>query len=48
MDEALRLTPLIDDFLRQSKGDRSGFLESFDRLNQALSGSPPIGSPSVG
>jgi flagellum-specific ATP synthase len=48
VDEALRLTPLIDDFLRQSKGDRTGFLESFDRLNRALSGSPPAASPLSG
>ena len=27
VDEALRLTPLIDEFLRQSKGDRSGLME---------------------
>jgi flagellum-specific ATP synthase len=40
VDEALRLTPLIDAFLRQSKGDRSGFLESFERLDRALSGLP--------
>jgi flagellum-specific ATP synthase len=45
VDEALRLTPLIDEFLRQAKGDRSGFLESFDRLNRLLSASPPETSP---
>jgi flagellum-specific ATP synthase len=45
VDEALRLTPLIDDFLRQSKGDRTGFLESFERLNRALSGVPGDDSP---
>ena len=39
VDEALRLTPLIEAFLTQAKGDRSGFAESFDRLNLALSGS---------
>jgi flagellum-specific ATP synthase len=44
VDEALRLTPLIDEFLRQSKGDRSGFLESFERLDRALSGLPRDGS----
>jgi flagellum-specific ATP synthase len=38
VDEALRLTPLIDDFLRQSKGDRTGFEESFDRLGRILGG----------
>jgi hypothetical protein len=32
----LRLTPAIEDFLRQAPGDRSGFDESFQRLNQAL------------
>jgi flagellum-specific ATP synthase len=36
VDEALRLTPLIDDFLRQVKGDRTGFLDAFDRLRQTL------------
>jgi flagellum-specific ATP synthase len=39
VDEALRLTPRIEDFLRQAKGDRSGFEESFALLEQALSGS---------
>jgi flagellum-specific ATP synthase len=38
VDEALRLTPAIEDFLRQSPGDRSGFPEAFQRLNQALGG----------
>jgi flagellum-specific ATP synthase len=38
VDEALRLTPAIDDFLRQSPGDRSGFGESFQRLTRALAG----------
>jgi flagellum-specific ATP synthase len=38
VDEALQLTPLIEDFLRQAKGDRCGFEDSFDRLEQALSG----------
>jgi flagellum-specific ATP synthase len=38
VDEALRLTPEIEDFLRQAPGDRSGFAESFERLNQALGG----------
>jgi flagellum-specific ATP synthase len=38
VDEALRLTPAIEDFLRQAPGDRTGFLESFERLNQALGG----------
>jgi flagellum-specific ATP synthase len=36
VDEALRLTPAIENFLRQAPGDRSGFLESFERLTQAL------------
>jgi flagellum-specific ATP synthase len=36
VDEALRLTPAIEDFLRQAPGDRSGFLESFERLKLAL------------
>jgi flagellum-specific ATP synthase len=44
VDEALRLTPLIEDFLRQGKGDRTGFAESFERLNRALAGSPAGGS----
>ena len=38
VDEALRLTPAIEEFLRQSPGDRSGFGESFERLNAALAG----------
>jgi flagellum-specific ATP synthase len=38
VDEALRLTPAIEAVLRQSPGDRSSFLESFQRLNQALAG----------
>jgi flagellum-specific ATP synthase len=38
VDEALRLAPAIDAFLRQAPGDRSEFLESFERLNQALGG----------
>jgi flagellum-specific ATP synthase len=36
VDEALRLAPAIDEFLRQAPGDRSGFAESFQRLNEAL------------
>ena len=36
VDEALRLTPAIEAFLRQSPGDHSGFDASFQRLNQAL------------
>jgi flagellum-specific ATP synthase len=36
VDEALRLTPTIEEFLRQAPGDRSGFDDSFQRLNQAL------------
>jgi flagellum-specific ATP synthase len=38
VDEALRLTPAIEDFLRQSPGEQSSFDESFQRLNQALGG----------
>jgi len=36
VDEALRLTSAIEDMLRQSPGDQSGFADSFQRLNQAL------------
>lgn len=39
VDEALRLTPAIEDFLRQRKGERTGFEESFERLTQVLNGS---------
>jgi flagellum-specific ATP synthase len=39
VDEALRLTPAIEDVLRQSPGDRSDFEESFQRLTQALGAS---------
>jgi flagellum-specific ATP synthase len=38
VDEALRLTPAIEAFLRQAPGDRTSFEESFVRLNQALEG----------
>jgi flagellar biosynthesis/type III secretory pathway ATPase len=38
VDEALRLTPAIDDFLRQAPGERTGFDESFQRLAQLLAG----------
>ncbi|HBK05317.1 MAG TPA: flagellar protein export ATPase FliI [Acetobacteraceae bacterium] len=38
VDDALRLTPAIDDFLRQSKGERTGFDEAFLRLEQILNG----------
>ncbi len=38
VDEALRLTPKIDDFLRQTKGDLTSFEESFDRLLATLEG----------
>ena len=38
VDEALRITPAIEDFLRQAPGDRSGFLDAFERLNKALAG----------
>jgi flagellum-specific ATP synthase len=39
VDEALRLTPAIEDFLRQRKGERTDFEESFLRLTQVLNGS---------
>jgi flagellum-specific ATP synthase len=39
VDEALRLTPLIEAFLNQAKGDRSGFVESFEQLRTILEGS---------
>ena len=38
VDEALRLAPRIDDFLRQAKGDRSSFEHSFERLHTTLVG----------
>ncbi|WP_428542876.1 FliI/YscN family ATPase [Rhodopila sp.] len=38
VDEALRLTPAIEEFLQQAPGERSEFVESFERLNQALAG----------
>ncbi len=38
VDEAMRLVPAIEAFLRQAPGDRSGFLESFTGLNQAMAG----------
>ncbi|HEY0183826.1 MAG TPA: FliI/YscN family ATPase [Rhodopila sp.] len=38
VDEALRLTPAIEDFLRQAPGDCTDFDESFRRLEQALAG----------
>jgi flagellum-specific ATP synthase len=38
VDDALRLAPLIDDFLRQAKGDRTGFEDSFERLGRVLDG----------
>jgi flagellum-specific ATP synthase len=38
VDEALRLTPAIEDFLRQGPNEQTGFDESFARLNQALAG----------
>jgi flagellum-specific ATP synthase len=38
VDEALRLTPAIEAFLRQSPGDRSGFLDAFENLDKALGG----------
>jgi flagellum-specific ATP synthase len=36
VDEALRLTPRIEEFLRQAKGERCGFADSFALLEQAL------------
>ena len=36
VDEALRLTPLIEAFLRQSPAERCGFAASFQQLTQAL------------
>ena len=39
VDEALRLTPLIEAVLNQIKGDRCSFTDSFNQLNQALEGS---------
>ncbi len=39
VDEALRLTPLIEAVLSQAKGDCCGFADSFIQLNQALEGS---------
>jgi flagellum-specific ATP synthase len=38
VDEALRLTPAIEAFLRQAPGDQTSFEDSFQRLNQALEG----------
>ncbi|WP_428491605.1 FliI/YscN family ATPase [Rhodopila sp.] len=38
VDEALRLTPAIEEILRQAPGERSDFVESFERLNLALAG----------
>ena len=38
VDEALRLTPAIEAFLRQAPGDQTGFEDSFQRLNQAMGG----------
>ncbi len=38
VDEALRLTPAIEAFLSQAPGDRSGFLDFFQGLKQAMGG----------
>jgi flagellum-specific ATP synthase len=38
VDEALRLAPALDEFLRQAPGERSGFDESFQLLTRALAG----------
>jgi flagellum-specific ATP synthase len=38
VDEALRLTPLIETVLRQARGETTGFHESLLRLEQALRG----------
>jgi flagellum-specific ATP synthase len=39
VDEALRLAPRIEAFLRQAKGERTGFEEAFANLEQVLGGS---------
>ncbi len=36
VDEALRLTPLIEDVLRQARDETTGFADSFERLRLAL------------
>jgi flagellum-specific ATP synthase len=36
VDEALRLTPAIEDFLRQAPDDCTSLDQSFQRLTQAL------------
>ncbi len=36
VDEAVRITPAIEDFLRQAPGEHAGFLESFERLNHVI------------
>jgi flagellum-specific ATP synthase len=36
VDEALRLTPLIEDVLSQARDESAGFDESFQQLSQAL------------
>jgi flagellum-specific ATP synthase len=38
VDEALRLTPLVEDVLRQGQDENMGFHESFLRLEQAIRG----------
>jgi flagellum-specific ATP synthase len=38
VDDALRLMPAIDDFLRQAPGECTGFDDSFQRLIRALEG----------
>jgi flagellum-specific ATP synthase len=43
VDEALRLTPAIEAFLRQAPGERSGFEQAFQQLNAALSGANGAG-----
>ncbi len=37
VDEAIRVTPLIEDMLRQDRADATGIDESFERLRAALS-----------
>ena len=36
VDEALRLTPLIEAFLNQAKGERTSFADAFERLNLVM------------
>ena len=36
VDEAIRLNPSIEDFLRQAKGDATSILEGYQRLEQIV------------